>query len=430
MRSKRQRLLKERTWNIVARLGAGAFETITGEVVNVALICLSHSAPSMASVMTGVDVSSAVTSRLKALALAGEQLGSESGGALNIDSSAESSRFDFATGLGSVSIVNQTDQAQNPDGRIMFTEPDTRPRLKEHALSRTGTRTGDNRSLRFTFWEPIRMGWLQSTVKTPQVWSGCQWVLSGRAARVGYMTDALGIASIQGEDVWGSPRCCGKSNREPSGDAVHWGLFDMNAGVVSVDQEDAAGTLELPLCVQTSSSSEFEDALTNNPGGDHCDVVPKVPYEKDKWTFIARHDYPEGLPEPESDDPTQWLFHGHPAYAEGGTELQVAVARLLGYSWPAEHDKEMRLSERARGLVAKSGALLPFADSDGIVCLPAVKQEQPCLQAPASFVGRSIRFCVEPSQGTSAIGRCRTSRGQSGGLDTRQFLQAALQVLR
>ena len=40
------------------------------------------------------------------------------------------------------------------------------------------------------------------------------------------------------------------------------------------------------------------------------------------------------MPEPESDDPTQWLIHGRP---ESSTApLQVAVARLLGYRWPAE----------------------------------------------------------------------------------------------
>ena len=44
--------------------------------------------------------------------------------------------------------------------------------------------------------------------------------------------------------------------------------------------------------------------------------------------------YPDGLPEPESDDPTQWLFHGRPEPST--SPFQVAVARLLGYRWPAE----------------------------------------------------------------------------------------------
>ena len=49
-----------------------------------------------------------------------------------------------------------------------------------------------------------------------------------------------------------------------------------------------------------------------------------------------------GLPMPYSDDPTQWLFHSHPVPSE--RPLQVAIARLLGYRWPAETDEEMELA--------------------------------------------------------------------------------------
>ena len=68
------------------------------------------------------------------------------------------------------------------------------------------------------------------------------------------------------------------------------------------------------------------------------------------------------LPEPYSNDPTQWLFAGHPV---GATEpLQVAVARLLGYRWPQQAEDDL-------------GA---FADADGIVCLPAVAGEAPAAE--------------------------------------------------
>ena len=41
----REHLLKYATWNLLARLGAGAFETITGEVVNAILLTLTHAKP-------------------------------------------------------------------------------------------------------------------------------------------------------------------------------------------------------------------------------------------------------------------------------------------------------------------------------------------------------------------------------------------------
>ena len=66
------------------------------------------------------------------------------------------------------------------------------------------------------------------------------------------------------------------------------------------------------------------------------------------------------LPEPWSDDPTQWLFEGRPEVSTA--PLQVAVARLVGYRWPEQ---------------AESDDLDVFADADGIVCLPAVAGEPP-----------------------------------------------------
>ncbi len=53
----RERLLESQSWNAVARLGTGAFETISGEVVNVALSTITNSRPAADHVMAGVDVS-------------------------------------------------------------------------------------------------------------------------------------------------------------------------------------------------------------------------------------------------------------------------------------------------------------------------------------------------------------------------------------
>jgi hypothetical protein len=89
---------------------------------------------------------------------------------------------------------------------------------------------------------------------------------------------------------------------------------------------------------------------------------------------VAAEKYPDGLPEPESDDPTQWLFHGRPEASE--EPMLVAVARLLGYRWPAERDPTMRLSARARELVARCDELLGHADADGVVAIPPLAREE------------------------------------------------------
>jgi hypothetical protein len=97
------------------------------------------------------------------------------------------------------------------------------------------------------------------------------------------------------------------------------------------------------------------------------------------------------LPKPHSDDPTQWLFYGHPnpAHPHGlinreglapgvlpeGDSLQVAVARLLGYRWPRQTG-----SSFPGGPALGPDGLEPHADADGIVCLNAIKGEVPAAE--------------------------------------------------
>jgi hypothetical protein len=88
----------------------------------------------------------------------------------------------------------------------------------------------------------------------------------------------------------------------------------------------------------------------------------RVPFDLEHWTKVAAEQYPNGLPEPYSHDPTQWLFKGHPKGSED--PLQVAVARLLGYRWPDEEADDL---DR-------------FVDPDGIVCLPPVLGEAPAAE--------------------------------------------------
>ena len=85
----------------------------------------------------------------------------------------------------------------------------------------------------------------------------------------------------------------------------------------------------------------------------------KVPFDLEYWKKIAEENHPDGLPEPYSNDPTQWLFAGYPS--ESTDPLHVAVARLLGYRWPEEEPDELD----------------GFADEDGIVPLIPAGREEP-----------------------------------------------------
>ena len=54
--------------------------------------------------------------------------------------------------------------------------------------------------------------------------------------------------------------------------------------------------------------------------------LAKVPFDLAYWQQVAAEKYPDGLPEPYSNDPTQWLFKG--TVTDTTQPLQVALARL------------------------------------------------------------------------------------------------------
>jgi hypothetical protein len=112
-------------------------------------------------------------------------------------------------------------------------------------------------------------------------------------------------------------------------------------------------------------------------------------FDRHHWRAVAAVRYPHGLPEPQSDHPAQWLFHGHPLSAEKGTALHVALARLCGYRWPAETDIEMRLSAKARDWIAKS-ATLPPGDDDGLLSYPAVVGERPLVERLRGYLAAAF----------------------------------------
>ena len=105
----------------------------------------------------------------------------------------------------------------------------------------------------------------------------------------------------------------------------------------------------------------------------------KVPFDIEHWRKVAEEAGP--LPEPWSDDPTQWLFEGRPEVSSA--PLQVAVARLLGYRWPEQ---------------AESDDLDAFADVDGIVCLPAVAGEAPAADRLQQLLAAAFRELWSPAK--------------------------------
>jgi len=361
-KKQRESLLKRVQWNLLAKLGPGAFETISGEVVQAVLLTQTKTNASDDFHLRGVDVSAPKGAPLKAMLL-------RQGGLL---------------------AVRQYAQLRNPDARISLEEASSEALLGQYATGLQGVSTSDNPRFRLNFWELSSFDdgwcWFQGGVDVTQEFGGCDSVVWLQKLTELYETALDGANDFQasraasnssgvylrGQAAWSSKGVAVRQMQSLSVCLTHSTPFDTNTAVV-LPQDEAHLAAIWCFC----SSPEYSIAVrridqklnvTNS-------TLVKVPFNLDYWQKIADEKYPEGLPKPYSNDPTQWFFHGHPRRASD--PLQVAVARLLGYRWPAETDPLMELSDEARGLTVSSAMLSSHADDDGIVCIPSVKGELP-----------------------------------------------------
>ena len=355
-RKQRERLLREARWNLLARLGPGAFETISGEVVNAVLLTLTNTPPDESSLLSGLDVSAPRSVGAKAAGLVG----------------------------GELVRVGQLGQLGNPDGRIVLDATEGWTLLEMFATSWQGITTGDNPRFTRVFWEmPTKERcWelLQSTGDESNSFCGREQIFLWDQG-LGELASSPG-ARIQGQAAWGQWGIAVRQMRELPVTLNSGSPWDMNAATI-IPQDP----LHLPALWCYCSSPEFNQAvrrIDQKLNVTNATLV-KVPFDLAHWQQVAAERYPEGLPKPYSDDPTQWLFDGHPFQRSGGVPppipgrdapapvaapLQVAVARLLGYRWPRQTGSEFPDCP-ALG----PDGLEPHADGDGIVCLPPINKE-------------------------------------------------------
>ena len=374
-RKLREQLLKRETWHLLARLGPGAFETISGEVVKAILLTLSRGHPgdrsdrlsgeaTAAGTMYGLDVSESRTAGEKAVRLAAAEI----------------------RGVG------QARQLENPDARVVLEEAEDAKILAAYTSSYQGITTGDNPRFIFAFWETNsnRGVWktFQSSDDGTVHFGGRHQVFLWEDGK-GYLASS-DAARIQGQVAWEELGVAVRQMRELPVTLNTRSPWDMNCATLV-----PKNPMDLPAIWCFCSSSEYREVVRRIDQSLKVTnaTLVKVPFDLDRWTKVANERFPHGLPRPYSDDPSQWIFHGHPCgsviwdeevkwTAHGPrrtdpTVLQVAVARLLGYRWPAEQDAGMELAEEQREWVRRCETLLAWADKDGIVCIPSVRGESP-----------------------------------------------------
>ena len=271
---------------------------------------------------------------------------------------------------------------QNPDARFIARQAQDSKLLLEYADARSGLHAGDLNQFFGQFWEVARKGdsWelAQTAVSNTEHFGGREKILlwekeSGRLAALAESVKHLNHAAQNwraGKPFWGKRGIIiGLMGNVDA--ALYTGEpFDSNSSaLVPNDPRD------LPAIWAFCESGEFSRAVRSIDKS--LKLAPKtllkIPFDVERWRQRAIESYPDGLPKPYADDVTQWNFHGHP---QPSTDpLQVAVARLASYRWPAESDTEMELADKARTWIAHCDRLAEHTDDDGIVCLPSVRGE-------------------------------------------------------
>lgn len=353
----RKYVLENYTICSTAVLGPRAFETITGEVVDVILLSIKNRKPAQKSSLTYIDSTLARNSQEKA----------------------ESLKKDHP------SLLEQKTQLSNPDYRIQLTSYGGSKLLQDYCECPQGIKTGDDEKWIKKFWEISNDGhWVycQSSSKDSNEFGGLEKVIDWSSGGLGMIRPRLDSPAV---GRW----AVGLSQTGDKRPVLFVGArFDSNiAPVLPYDSS------HLSAIWAFCSSSDFTKQLDENSRGLFTTntALLQVPFDYAHWQNVGKGKYPHGLPKPYSNDPTQWIFHGHPCgsviwdettkrTAHGplrtdSTVLQVAVARLLGYRWPAELDPGMELADEQREWVKRCEALMPFADDDGIVCVPALRKE-------------------------------------------------------
>jgi hypothetical protein len=302
--------------------------------------------------------------------------------------------------LSNIERIRTTDIKNVTDMRFVTHLDADEANLSEYADARSGLHAGDLFQFFKLFWEVEEFTWVWEPVQTAinetinfggkeQIirWEKEKGTLAALAESVKHLNHAAQNWRA-GKPFWGKHGVVVGLMGKASCGLFTGQRFDVNSSAIIPKEKEY-----LPAIWAFCESGAFSEQarLLDNSLKLAPRTLLKVNFNLKKWSKVAGEKYPNGLPNPYTNDPTQWIFHGHPCGAviwddtekwtatapprTDATVLQVAVARLLGYRWPAETDPDMELADEQRQWVDQCETLLPFADEDGLVPLPSVRGE-------------------------------------------------------
>lgn len=329
--------------HLVLRYGPGAFQTISGEVVSVCAAIVSSGGQPLPSV-PALDLSS-------------------------VDGPLAKASESIVQPFASVGVAFMRQKRT-----FLFQNPGDHPEIGAVAFGTQGVKTGDDERFVAKFWELERISspWRPylGTASKPADYAGrngmLRWEDDGAAL----------IRSRRDNEAFGRVGVAVNQMGQLLSFIYTGEAFDSNvAPIVCHDPTNTAALLTfLRSPVFATELGKLEGGMKINNG-----TLLRVPFDLEHWSRVSSEQYPTGLPKPYSNDPTQWLFNGHPNGAD--FPLHVAVARVTGYRWPRQTGSSF---PECPALTADG--LENHEDDDGVVPMMPLKGEASAAERTISLL--------------------------------------------
>ena len=257
----REALLAQASLALVGALGPRCFETISGEVVNAALVALTEARPDADTVFAGLDANDAPDPALKATVLR----------------------------EGAVRVLAQEEQRRNPDFRIAVEETSKHRLLGDYAHGVHGLGSKDTPMFFRQFWEQILpvADWelLQTTIEDTCNFGGMEQAVFWQNARgILHQRGSRGEAVLAGAMAWGQSGVLISQMRALPACLYVGDIFDKNAAAIVPHDP-----VHLPAIWAFCSSPNYTAAIrridqtlkvTNA-------TLVKVPFDLAHWQNVA-----------------------------------------------------------------------------------------------------------------------------------------------
>ncbi|MBR4984890.1 MAG: N-6 DNA methylase, partial [Proteobacteria bacterium] len=379
----RKKMLENHTFQWIARLGEGGFDSSAAAGAFTVLCTISRGAAPEDHLIHGLDVSAFRAPHEKAAALQTQP----------------------------VQTVSQKKQLENPDARITLEEGEGKVKLlSEYAEGLVGLQTSDDPLFVINYWEIDyinNMIWeyIQNSpdnIDDLKFYSGQTQLVRWEQGK-GLLLSLPSAYPTKGLKALGKFGIALQRMRVILPYIYGKERFHQNVAVLVPHNPDHLAAI---WCYCSSPEYNENVRMVDQALKVTNATLVKVPFDLERWQKVAEERYPHGLPKPYSDDPTQWIFHGHPCKSVvwddekkwtafgplryDSTVLQVAVARILGYRWPFENGpippppfpvgaggENGALCDESRQILNSLSIFDKFVDDDGIACIPAVRGEAP-----------------------------------------------------